>query len=355
MASLAGIRAGAIESPAALDLPPAIEAPYRLARPIRVGSINNPLSWRNAQKAEISPVLEVLRGHAQVPHFEVEGYEQMDAAVRALVAADTELIVVNGGDGTVQGVLTALLRDPPPRMPLLAVLPGGTTNMTAGDVGAGTKTVPALQQLLAEAAEGRVAGHVVRRDIIRVDIGPGLAPQFGMFFGAGAVYYGITFCKRELHARGLRGELGPGLAVAILIGRVATGTAGTIIPPMRLSGLVDGRPLVTDDYVALFISTLTRLFVGLRPFWAQGPGPIRFTTIRSRVSHILPAASAIVRGKSNRYVKPEFGYTSHNAQEIELDIDSGFTIDGELFDAQPGRPLRLSGGACAYFVSRKGT
>ena len=43
------------------------------------------------------------------------------------------------------------------------------------------------------------------------------------------------------------------------------------------------------------------------------------------------------------------GYQSINADEIEMRIDSGFTLDGELFDTA-GEPVRIRGGARAFFI-----
>src|SRR4029453_13687033 len=104
------------------------------------------------------------------------------AAARELVEAESELIIVNGGDGTVQAVLTALFDADPDTLPLLAVLPSGTTNMVAADVEAMRHPVPALQRLLQATDEGRLGGTAVRRPVMRAEIAPGAAPIFSLFF-----------------------------------------------------------------------------------------------------------------------------------------------------------------------------
>ena len=46
------------------------------------------------------------------------------------------VLAINGGDGTVAAILGALLESKPfVTPPLIALLPGGTANMSAGDVG----------------------------------------------------------------------------------------------------------------------------------------------------------------------------------------------------------------------------
>jgi hypothetical protein len=68
----------------------------------------------------------------------------------------------------------------------------------------------------------------------------------------------------------------------------------------------------------------------------------------------LSAAFSVIRGKPNRFARPELGYRSCNAFRIELQIDSGFTLDGELFDADESAPIRLSAENTIRFVRRAG-
>ncbi len=52
----------------------------------------------------------------------------------ARVANDVDLLVLDGGDGTVQRALSVLFQMPEARTPRIAILPGGSTNMTACDI-----------------------------------------------------------------------------------------------------------------------------------------------------------------------------------------------------------------------------
>jgi len=61
-----------------------------------------------------------------------------------------------------------------------------------------------------------------------------------------------------------------------------------------------------------------------------------------------------MRGKPNRYVRPEYGYTSHNAHEVALHLDCGFTLGGELFTPPLGAPVILRGGYSAAFLRQQG-
>ena len=141
-----------------------------LDRPIRVAAINNPLSGSNRRRG-LAPILELLDS-AGVPHREADRFEELAAISADFVAAGTELLIVNGGDGTMQAVLTGLLGSPEASgSPLIAVLPGGTTNTTARNVGYGAGGQQAVASLLAEAADGRLEGRMEARPAVRVDRG----------------------------------------------------------------------------------------------------------------------------------------------------------------------------------------
>jgi hypothetical protein len=297
---------------------------------------------------------DVLRSHPRIPHHQVDRPEDICAATRALLDAGSELIIVNGGDGTVQAVLTGLFgRGRLDALPLLAVLPSGTTNMVAADIDAMLRPLPALQHLLAAAADGRLRGTAVQRPVMRAEIAADAPPVFSMFFGTGAIYHGIRFCRHYVATLGLRGEVGPGVALAVFLGKIALGHGGNMFPPLHLSGRLDGAPLCAGAYLGMLVSTVSRQFLGLRPFWGREPAPLKYTAMRYSPQHIWRAAPAVMRGKPNRYVRPEYGYTSHNAHELELYLDCGFTLDGELFPAPASGPVILRGGYSAHFLRQR--
>ncbi len=71
-----------------------------------------------------------------------------DLAAKA-VAGGAELIVAHGGDGTVNEVVNGMLRAPGDApAPMLAVLPGGSTNVFARAMGMDTDPVLATEQIL---------------------------------------------------------------------------------------------------------------------------------------------------------------------------------------------------------------
>ena len=72
------------------------------------------------------------RGHAEVVWREVMKSKKVPDAVRAAVAADPDLLLLWGGDGTVQRALDTMARKAMPDVPI-AVLPAGTSNLFANN------------------------------------------------------------------------------------------------------------------------------------------------------------------------------------------------------------------------------
>lgn len=311
--------------------------------------ISNPTSGRNARRGLLAKIEGLLARHTGVVHFAEPTFEGIAGATQRAVDAATEIIVVNGGDGSVQTVLTTMLRAPLDRLPLLAVLPGGTTNTTARNVGYGSDPLAALERLLVESARGVVAGRVERRAVVCADLPEG--PQYAMMFGAGAVYDGIVFARNQLASHGVRGQLGGGVVLATFLTNVLMGRAGTMFPPLAAEVRLDGTDLPATRYFGMLASTMDRQFLGVSPYWGSGPGPLRFSAMRERPRHLARAIVPALRGRPSPWLAPEHGYRSHNVEEIEIAFDGGFTLDGELFPPI-GRPRRvvLSARRSVYFL-----
>ncbi|HYD48979.1 MAG TPA: diacylglycerol kinase family protein [Terriglobales bacterium] len=322
-----------------------------VGRPIRIGFINNPQSGRNRRRNSMRKILAALAQYPEVEHYEVSGLQEMTAAASELLHHGAEVIAVNGGDGTAHAVLTALLREcSSDALPLLAVIPGGTTNTTANDLGTREHPTVAVPRLLEQAHAGRLDGVVERRSIIRVEIAADVPALYGTVFGAGAVYHGVKYCHEHIYTKGLRGELASGLTVAVFAYKVMRGETGILFPPLHVSGSVDGKELPQRELFGIVIATVRRIFLNLRPFWGTESGAMQFSMLGYRPENFSRALVEMLREKPGKYLLNERCFTSHNYDEIVLNLDSGFMLDGELYLPRPGTPLTLTSGYTAPFL-----
>lgn len=315
---------------------------------LRIGVLHNPRSGTNLRARSSIPGVCAAQGG--IPCADVVDPESIALALRDMAAREVNTIVISGGDGTVSAVLNVVLADSPfPRPPLLAVLQGGTTNMTALDVGLRGRQQRALGHLIARAAQGGEGLDVDARPVMRVDPGAGRPAVYGMFFGAAAISQGIQYCKRKVHAVGLRGEIGPGITMARFIVAMARGERA-IVTPVPVTVAIDGASPASFDCQVMYVTTLRRLVLGLRPYWGTEPAPLHYTSVRAGPRHLLRALPAFLRGRPNRFTTPANGYVSHSAHRLEFRLDSPVFVDGEIVSPAPGIPLVLANGGVLSFL-----
>lgn len=299
---------------------------------LRIGFISNTHSGRN--RKALAEVRGLLNAQPSLLHREVRFPEQVAEALEEFSRAAVDIVAVNGGDGTIQSVLTCLYsRAPFERMPLLALLPGGTTNMTAYDISGGRrKLLPCVRKLLRGAPTGN-DWHVVERPILRVRSGDNGTPLYGFFFGAGAIIQGMEYFQARVHSKGLKNELGPGLTMLRFIYGILRGDPSFAGSQAVSVGLHGAAPGATENTLLVFVSTLERFVLGMRPYWGKGPAPLHFTRILENPRRLLRSLPSIARGRPNRHVTEAAGYHSRNVEAVRLLMDGVFSLDGELHQA----------------------
>jgi len=323
---------------------------------LRIGVVNNLRAGKSQE--QVSRMLGFLRSHPDVLHVETEHAGVMPEALADLARQECDLLVVNGGDGTLQYVLTEILGSGAfgDRVPLVAPLRAGRTNMSAMDLAADPDPLRGLQSLIECAQDGRIAERVEPRRVLRVSYGYGIerAAQYGMFFGAGIIKRAIELNHRLFDKEGQRnlveGVPGATLVTAGLVGRMITGDHSGILTPDKVQIMLDGEEVANGEFHLVMASTLSRLFARMRPFWGQGPGGVRFTSMAAPCKSFGKAAVGVIRGKPAEWVNPENGYTSRNVERAELRMSCGFTVDGELWQPDPDRSIALSAETVVHFV-----
>jgi hypothetical protein len=318
---------------------------------IRIGILNNPLSGGNRKglkkirEAAAAARPEVLQREVQTP-------SDVSETLADFARREVNILVVNGGDGTVQAALTAIFHHCFfETKPALAVLPSaGTTSMIAGDVGLKGPRINALQKLFSWANTNSDSATVIQRPVLKVRVPSLKAPIYGMFFGSAAIYQATHFCLQKIHTRGVRGEIGAGVALARFLWAVILKDRKVVSSVPITIGLDQNEPQ-KQKYLVVLITTLQRLFLGLRPFWGSQPKPLHYTAVDAHPRHFLKALSSAIRGHQGRHVTPTNGYVSHNIDEAQLTLDSGFNLDGELYnpDSKLG-PVVVGYGGQASFL-----
>jgi len=172
----------------------------------RIALLSNPKSTGNI--AQLPRIRAFCSDHPDIFHYEVEHAHQVGEALRTIARIHPKVLVINGGDGTVQAALTELHNNghfgdsPPP----VAVLPSGKTNLIALDLGAQGDPIAALERLI-EIVQGDIAPYVVARELIALRNGErGDKPVIGDWNNDGidtiGVYRDGTFYLRNSNTAG---------------------------------------------------------------------------------------------------------------------------------------------------------
>lgn len=297
---------------------------------MRVGLLNNLRAGRS--NAQVQRALHMLGQYPDVVHVETDSAKVLPEALVEFTRREVDVLVVNGGDGTLQYALTELLTNPEfERVRCVAPLRGGRTNMTAMDLGAHADPVTGLRGLLDDAASGDLSQRLVSRPVLQVRSSGRESSQYGMFFGMGMLRRAVQLVHRSF-APGRQGVFGAGLVTAALLAKVFWRPTDGILAPDKAEIQLDGRPMTDAEFYLVCACSLNRLFLRMNPFWGSGPGGVRFTALASRARRIAAATPGILRGRPRAFVSEANGFTSQNVERAQLRLGCGFTIDGEIFE-----------------------
>jgi diacylglycerol kinase family enzyme len=302
-----------------------------------IGVLSNPASRHNARGGLAA--LGALLDAASIPHRLARTAAEIEQALAALAAAGVRRLVLSGGDGTVQAALTVLaLRSPFAQPPTILVLAGGTTNQSAYDLGSHGKPVALLRALLA----GRLT--TTRRRVLMVREADG-ACRCGFFLTAGGLPQAVRDCRAfraQSRLPGLHGALGTALWVAGRLTRLLGGRLPFAPQPIRLK--VDDGPEAERAALLLLATTHHRLALGLTPWWGEGDGPLRLTTLSLPARRLALALPGLLRGRPPAFATPAAGYESHRASSLDLAATGGYALDGEDYFPPAGSALAVSAG-----------
>jgi diacylglycerol kinase (ATP) len=308
---------------------------------VQIGLINNLRAGRSDK--QVARILGLLDSYPNVLHVETDRAGALPDAIADLARRRIDLLVVNGGDGTLQHALTEILANEPfEKLPMIAPLRGGRTNMTALDLGAHRNPVKGLKAVLEAARAGRLNERTVHRPVLRIASDGGRRVQYGMFFGVGMIARAISLVHELFPPGRSQGSFGAGLVTMALVAKLSVRPHDGVLTPDKLQIRLDGEEVRSGEYYMSIATSLRRLFWGINPFWGRGPGGVRFTSIASDAKLWLRAAQGILRGVPRPVVNEENGYTSRNTERVELRLGCGFTIDGELFETHNDEVVTLS-------------
>ena len=313
------------------------------SRPVtRVGLIVNPSSGKASGKG--LALAEKLRGNASVTVAVLERFEQIGSFVDGMARDGVSDLFISSGDGTIQEILTHIAeRKPFDRQPRLSLLPHGTTNLTAADLGLRHRAIAAQAEFMRS-----LAPHVFKpRPTIRcANPGDGRV-RHGMFVGTGAVAMGTLYCQQAFNARGVKGQWATFGTLASAVSKALFSAPDAddetrLDRPYDITVEANGTRYAEGLQLLQMSTTLEKLVLNTRPFWGGKNGPIRTSIFPYPLPSVMRWLLPAMYGGENR--KPPPRSTSFCSRELAVTSKAMFVIDGEFFPPPTDEPLRLETG-----------
>ena len=308
----------------------------------KIAALSNPLSGKN-KRGGFERFEQAIAKFSQILHVAASNPDKIEVALQQIAQENIQVIILNGGDGTLQTVLTYLKHKQDGEFnPTLLLLQAGTTSMAFGDVGCKGKLESIFSKVIQHVDGEHQQLTKIQRPVLRMRLVKSKKTICGMFFGAGAIYSGILYCRQRLHTKGIRGELGPSIAMLwFLLDWI---TVNKLTVPAKARIRVNDASYISGEFSIIIATTLNRLLMGAYPFWGTECNDsklteckdkkVAFSFIKRNPPRAVKAFMRILRGHAPNVEPQADYYQSYYPNTVKLEIENGFTLDGELFGEQ---------------------
>lgn len=267
------------------------------------------------------------------------GPEEVGPALEALLALGIDALLIVGGDGTMAGTLTPLLRRfAAEDVPVIVPTRGGTVNTIATSLGARGAPDRTLGRLL---EQGAPTARLLAPVRVVADAGE---PVYGFIFanGAGARWLELYYTDSRMGARGAAALVARVVASALVGG----GLARRVFAPFEADLVVDGETIARRRFTAMAASGVRDIGLGFTPFRSAGSDPERIHLATTdagpaRLALELPALRAGWSGSCLDH------YSTHRSL-VRTPAPRPWSLDADGFP--PARHLEIGAGPALRFA-----
>ena len=304
-----------------------------------VGILSNPLSGRI--KNNISAIRNLVKTIPGEIYREASTQSEFESVLDEFARMKLDLLVIIAGDGTIHAVLSTIFgKQIFSPLPMLAIIPGGTTNMTAKDFHVSGNPAKVLSRLALRLSNSGPYPYITR-PVLCIQNGDGM-PLYGMFFGTGIIVEGVKFFHKRVRGAGLTGEKASAIVFFRYLFSLLFGGSGIDSGNINIDIQNNDDAGRNEDCLLLFATSLNRLLFGSHPYWGGEQAPIHVTIVRQSPGKLWRSLLPLLRGRGKGLSEAD-GYCSHNVPALSLKMEGDFIIDGEIYTAsQKKAAIRIS-------------
>ena len=294
----------------------------------KVGVLLNPASGRLKKKG--SKIRELAGRLPRSTYQEGRDAAEIESILHSFANEQVDTLVVVSGDGTFHLVLSLLLgKTIFAQMPVLAMIPAGTTNMTAKDLGSPSNPLKALEAL-GEALAGDLNATTIERPVLGIRHGD-RPDVYGMFYGMGLISEAVESFASSGRGGGMTGERASFATFIRYLGALFSASPKGSQQHVQTAISINGSDYMSEPRLLVLASTLDRLLYGLKPYWGEGKAPIHVTVIKKSPARLWVRLWPLMFGRGRQF--PEDGYFSDDISDIKMKFDGKYVVDGELYPA----------------------
>ncbi|MFT9066644.1 MAG: acylglycerol kinase family protein [Acetobacter syzygii] len=317
--------------------------------------IYNPFSRKNLKNGP--DYLKAIQALPNILFYAPDTHDALQSVVEDLCARKPACIVVDGGDGTVGKVLSALYAStwPVEEWPPVAVFPSGNTNLIAADVGYGKRGAEALRFLQAELCSGQAMLKLKQRcPLIVQRNGHEGAAVLGFFGGMGAFGRGISIA----HQPAVLNRYAHDMAVVATLAM----TVMQLLRPRQRAGWLagafarltyDGQVSRVRNHFMVLCTALNTLPYGVWPFWRAGGATVRgmhYLDVAAYPPSLMRAVWTLLRGRAPEWLRRTPAYQSGSVQILKIQTTDSFVLDGEILEPGEEEDFTILAGPVVSFL-----
>jgi len=304
-----------------------------------IGVVSNPRARKNVTNPNRVERLRQILGREAVFRT-TQTPEEISDAAREFRREEIDILVIDGGDGTLHHTLSAFIpiyngMDLPP----IVLLRGGTMNTIANSLGIKGLSEAILQRILS-AIKGRVPFEIVRANALQVN------DRYGFIFGLG---FPVNLLKAYYRGEGRGKWKSIGVLLKILFSSLKKGGGDSnFFRPFKADIWLNGERLPIGRYTAILGSTVKEVGLGFKPTRRAGEreGFFQILCCEMGPKRMGLTALKILLGMELRDSKLFDRMATRSVITLEKPVD--MQMDGEIFRDQ--KEIRLHVGPAIRFI-----
>lgn len=319
---------------------------------VSVALITNPASHTVKRKGSVlEPLASLTDG---VAFYRIDDFSKLPAAFRDMLESGISSCFIEGGDGTLQAVLSVYLQLPQHSRPPLAfaLLPGGSTNLAYNIMGLKNARAPAIKSVIQKLVEGHAPDSFHTHKAILVDIDGRNEMLAGFVLSTGSLARAMIYTQENLHKEKHREWRSVARAIwrlAISPDKAALGDGKPVIIPSDFETIDTNTPPMKTVRAFSLFTTLPNLSLNLKPFWNISDHSIAYTYASWPIKRLKAGVAKLILGETGKSMA-RHGLSSEGVEEIRFRTDGDVILDGERIEVAPDQTIHLSASVDLRFI-----